>query len=199
MFGPGRPWAFLCVCLGRHTRSSCVVFELACTGAAKSDPQAVEIYRNIMFARTYVPDLCTSVDYIPSIGHSRTSDAALSIHLHFNFDLDMKTIYHLIYNWLFCNVHFIKLVYSAATTHDLLLSESDFYEYVGLINFVINVYYNTEDSHHAESREASSKDCKRSRTSNKHTVINQGFRSKTAIDKDNATAKGSGGEGGEKS
>ena len=29
--------------------------------------------------------------------------------------------------------------------------------------------------------------------------INQGFRSKTAIDKDNATAKGSGGEGGEKS
>lgn len=28
---------------------------------------------------------------------------------------------------------------------------------------------------------------------------NQGFRSKTAIDKDNATAKGSGGEGGEKS
>lgn len=30
-------------------------------------------------------------------------------------------------------------------------------------------------------------------------IRNQGFRSKTAIDKDNATAKGSGGEGGEKS
>lgn len=193
MFGPGRPWAFLCVCLGRHTRSSCVVFELACTGAAKSDPQAVEIYRNIMFARTYVPDLSTSVDYIPFIGHSRTSDAALSIHLHFNFDLDMKTIYHLIIGYsatcISSNLYIRRLPH--------MISYCPKATFMSMLDWsILSSMFTTTLKIHIMQRAVRQV----ARTANvAGPPINQGFRSKTAIDKDNATAKGSGGEGGEKS
>ena len=181
------PWA-------SHKKLLCG-FRVSCTGAAKSDPQAVEIYRNIMFARTYVPDLSTSVDYIPSIGHSRTSDAALSIsiHLHFNFDLDMKTIYHLIIGYsatcISSNLYIRRLPH--------MISYCPKATFMSMLDWsILSSMFTTTLKIHIMQRAVRQV----ARIANvAGPPINQGFRSKTAIDKDNATAKGSGGEGGEKS